>query len=193
VHRRTGSRRRELPPVFSCTSCAKGCARVRLAMQGIGDEPKRHRLGVGGHHHDLLNARSGPCWIALERPARSECAGADLVCPGRLRPAAGAAPRRCVTRCSRSSKRSRYPAIVNRPRTMRRGCSLRGEHTEEAAAENTIWNRFPRFLWRQIRKWDGCFPIRKLDLRDEIHDQITVRADSLRQGPNASGPSPLDS
>ena len=65
-----------LPPVFSCTSCARGRACSGLAMQAICHEP-RDIVEPKGCQHDLTDRRSG---IAnrLQRPQKRG-RGADLV------------------------------------------------------------------------------------------------------------------
>ena len=158
-----------LPPVFSCTSCAKGCADIPLAVQGIGDQPA-DIVEPEGRQHNLLHSRSGLA-DRVQRP-RERVRRTDFVVP--VGPNQHQVPYVSgrVIRCSSKFKGCRVQPLQiveeQRKRVLRPG-----EHAEEPPEHQL--EAVLRILRRQVRN-GRLFPDDELDLRDEVDDQLAVRA-----------------
>jgi len=128
-----------------------------------------------GCQHDLLEPRPGLA-DRLKRPHQRVC-GADFVVP--VGPDQQQAPylrvrgevrdqveRRCIQPCRSSRNRAS-------------GCSFRANTPRKRL--KTIWKRFLRLLRRQVRD-RRLLSDHEFQLRNEVHDELTVRAQHFAQG-----------
>ena len=147
---------------------------LRLAMQGIGDEPA-HIVESEGRQHDLLNPPSGLA-DRLQRP-QQRVRGADLVVP--VGPDQQQVPHLRVRDqvLEEVERRCIQPLQIVKEQRQR---VLRPREDAEEAPEHHP-ETVLRVLRRQVRDRRLC-PDHQLQLGDEVHDELTIRAQRLAQG-----------
>src|SRR5271167_1650184 len=163
-----------LPPVFSCTSCARGRACSGLAMQAICHEP-RDIVEPKGCQHDLTDRRSG---IAnrLQRPQKRG-RGADLVVS--IGPDQKQVPHLRVRDQVLEEVERRCIKPLQIVEEQRERMLLPREYAEKAPEDHL--EAVLRVLRRQVRDRQLSSD-HKLQRRNEVDHKLTVRAQRLAQG-----------
>ena len=171
-----------LPPVFSCTSCAKG--RARSGSQCRASATSRPTSSSPRGASTISCTLASGLADRLERP-QERVRGADLVVP--VGPDQQQVPHLRVRDQVLEEVERRCIQPLQIVEEQRERVLLAREHAEEAPEHHL--EAVLRILRRQVRD-RRLFPDHELQLGNEVDDELTVRAQRLAQSSPATGRAP---